>query len=402
MKICILTNEMLQIGMASASRTRAYAKALALAGDEVTVYSPFGFPNAISSEIDKEEILSGGVPYRYFTYLKKHPKEGRNFLSAALLFFLFRQLGYLKLYSKLAFSRQSYDVVFVYEFPIWHSFWIRMFSLGKPLVYELCEIPFPLEYPKQLLHRRCRERFNFRFADGFIAISDNLYFYAKNLKRKFKLLKVPILVDEPEIEENLTGIDIQSPSIVHIGSLHPTKDFIKYMMEAYGKAMAQLIEEKKFHFYLSGELKNAPDADEIESLIAKYNLSEWVHFIGYQKEKNLYGLIKNCQLAVVYKDHNEINHYGFPTKIGAYFRAGIPIVISPVGEMQKYVQHGKNGFVVGLQDNDALANTLIAFFNQPELFATMSANALATAKEHFSIPKQGERISTFFKEELLN
>ena len=210
------------------------------------------------------------------------------------------------------------------------------------------------------------------------------------------------MADDPEIIENRTGITIQYPSIVHIGSLHPTKDFIKYQMEAYGKAMAQLSEKKKFHFYLTGELKNAPDADEIESLIVKYNLSEWVHFVGYQKEKNLYGLISNCQLAIVYKDQNEINHYGFPTKIAAYFRASIPIIISPVGEMQKYVQQGKNGFVVGLNDNDSLAKLLIEFFDQPELFAKMASNARDTAIEHFSIPKHGERISKFFKEEFLN
>jgi len=398
MKIFILSSEMLQIGMAGANRTKAYAKGLSLAGNEVQILSPFGFPNKVSAQILKEEIFEGGAKYTFLSYLAKHPREDRNMVSASLIFFIAKLLGYLKLYTTLLFKRSKYDIVFVYEFPIIHSLLIRIFSAGKPLMFELCEIPFPLEEPNQLLKRRLREYLNYYWATGFIAISDNLHFYANNLRRKFAMVRVPILVDDKRSDEEETQHHIESPSIVHIGTLHPTKDFILYVMEAYGMAMQQLPEELKFHFYLTGNLENAPDRKEIASVIEKHGIGEWVHFIGYQKENTLNSLISKCNLAVVYKENNEINHFGFPTKIGAYLKAGVPVIITPVGEMQKHIRDAYNGFIVNIGNKEELSKTLFEFFQNKEAYASMSANALHTAEHEFGLRRQGERISAFFQE----
>lgn len=400
LNILVLSNEILQVGMSAASRTKAYAKALAIAGNNVKILTPFGFPTRTQSNIPQKIKFDAGFEYEFLSYMSKHPLDGRNMVWAGLLFFLFRLLGFIKLYYLLLFNRKSYEVVFVYEFPILQSLLIRIFSCGKPLFYELCEVPIPNQPNNQLFKRRLREYLNLFWADGFLVISDNLFFYANNLRRNFKMLKVPILVDEDVQIFDKIGAEIKSPSIMHIGTLSPNKDFILYIIHAYGLAMQKLPDDKKFHFYLTNQLESAVNHEEISKAIKKYQIEDWVHFIGYQQENHLHSLLVKTNLAVVYKNNNEINHFGFPTKIGNYLTAGLPIVISPVGEMQKYIKDGYNGFVVELDNLDGLSDVFVNFFLNPDSFSFMKQNAKDTAIREFSLAKQGERISDFFKNSL--
>lgn len=400
LRILILSNEILQIGMSAANRTMAYAKALAMSGNDVKILSPFGFPTRTQKNIPEKTIFDPGFEYSFLSYMPKHPGEGRNIILLGIIYLMYRQMGFLKLYSLLLFKRKSYDLIFVYEFPVVDSLMIRLFSIGKPLFHELCEVPIPKKTSNQLVKRRLREYLNLFWAQGFLVISDNLGFYAKNLRRKFTILKVPILVDQDISVDNDSGIQVFSPSIMHIGTLSPSKDFILYVMQAYGIAMQQLPDEKKFHFYLTGELYNAVDHAEISRVIEKYEITNWVHFIGYQQEKHLHSLLIKTSLAVVYKGNNEINHFGFPTKIGAYLLAGVPVVISPVGEMQKYIKDGYNGFIVGLDDLNGLSNIMANYFLNLNAFKHMQKHAKETALNEFSLRIHGERMTAFFQESI--
>lgn len=397
LNILVLSSEILQVGMSAASRTKAYAKALAISGNNVKILTPFGFPTRTQAQVPKTTKFDAGFEYEFLSFMSKHPLDGRNIILASLLFFLYRQIGYFKLYFLLLFKRKSYDILLMYEFSIFHSFIIRLLSIGKPLFQELCEVPVPNQSKCQLFKRRLREYLNLFWADGFLVISDSLFFYANNLRRNFKMLKVPILVDEDvKIFDNI-GVQIKSPSIMHIGSLSPTKDFILHIMEAYGLAMQKLPKQKRFYFYITSDLESAINHEEISRVIEKYKISDWVHFIGYQQENHLHSLLIKSNLAVVYKDNNEINHYGFPTKIGNYLLAGLPIVISPVGEMQKYIKVGYNGFVVDFDNVEGLSNVLVDFFLDPDSYSFMRQNAIDTAVSEFGLVKHGERISNFFK-----
>ena len=397
MKVYILYNGFLHFGMAASSRTRAYASALALNGNDVKIISPFGFSqrNTEKNIVKKKTFYKNDYTHEYLFFLNKHPKEYSSIYFSYFLFGAGYIIGYFKLLVKILFSRKSYDLIFIYEFSIFYSLLIRLFSISKPIVYELCEIPFPTKSYKNLILRRLREYLNFYWANGFVTISDNLYFYIYNLKRSSKVVKIPI-IKESESNNATNKIELKRPSMIHIGSLLRIKDHIALIMEAYGKAMDSLSESEKIHFYLTGDLIVSDEKSKIESIIKDYNLFEYVHFIGYKTEIELSEYLIQTDIAVVYKCLNEINHFGFPTKIASYFEYGIPVIITNVGEMQKFVVNDYNGFFVDFSV-DSLSNKIITYFKNINDFKHMRHNARMTFETKFNLKNEGKKLTIFFK-----
>ena len=60
---------------------------------------------------------------------------------------------------------------------------------------------------------------------------------------------------------------------------------------------------------------------------------------------------------VLFREPNRKNTAGFPTKIAESITAGVPVITNPTSDIEKYIQNGKNVFIL----NDYSKENIILF-----------------------------------------
>lgn len=388
------------MGLAATERCKAYGQAIQINDHRAQIVIPFAF-KANEHMPDQGQGVLDNVRYRYFRYLPYHVRKKFIFPIAIPVFVFNKYLGYLHLLVWLLFARKSYDVTFIYEANTFYSFLIRIFTWGKLLIFEMCEIPFFGEKDAaiKLKRRRRRERYNLKLADGFIAISSQLQDYLKQKVFVQNVALVPIMVPEfqtlEESDSMPNQLGLKKKYIVHTGSLTQEKDGILSILRGIALFNNSTRSEKLF-FYSTGHLHLSPLAEEIEALITKEQIGDYIKFLGFLSQSDLKRLIEGAQLAVLYKVFNEQNIYCFPSKLALYMNLGVPVIVTDVGPMHEYITHGENGLVVKEGDLGELVNAISLIMNSKHLRTKLVQNSKLTAKENFSVVANAVKVNNFF------
>lgn len=219
-------------------------------------------------------------------------------------------------------------------------------------------------------------------ADKIIGISQKTYQSIIDVYPDFKD-KVEIIYNGYDFDairqKAQESIDIEMPenSICVIGRIEKQKGSDKVV-----ELMRQLHEKnKKYHLYFigSGELETS-----LKQKVKEYNLSDYIHFLGYQK--NPYKYLNKTKLLL-----SQSLQEGFP---GVYVEAlslGIPFVSTEVGGSEELSQNGKYGKIVF---NDEEAITAISTYME---FDDYDKNAAKKFVEQFTIVQQMKKINQLFE-----
>ena len=87
----------------------------------------------------------------------------------------------------------------------------------------------------------------------------------------------------------------------------------------------------------------------------------------------------------------------FGLVLAEYMAASKPIVCTNADAMPELVQDGENGFVVNIEDFDAVAKLIIQLANNKELCAVMAARGYKKAKEKFALNIEIDSITSLLK-----
>lgn len=110
--------------------------------------------------------------------------------------------------------------------------------------------------------------------------------------------------------------------------------------------------------------------------INEYDLSNFVHFIGWRK--NLIGDIVNCD-AVVLPSHTE----GFPRVIIEAMAQGIPVCATPVGGIPEAIIHNETGMISQVDNAQELAENLEKFILDQQFYNKISSGSKVFAINNF-------------------
>lgn len=393
MNVLIVNRDNIFYGFASANRTKLYAKCLAHEGNSVKIICPFAFNKYGNKEFEAKTQIDEKTNYVISGFIPKHPREYSNWIISVLMYVVIYLKGYLSLYIEILCKRKYYDTVLIYELSSFSTLLIRLLYWNRPLILELCEIPYPRHSKLQLAKRRFREWFVIRWADGVIAISDSLKFYVKNITRTVKVCRIPILLDE-----NFYNKSYQEQSnhgiLVHAGSILPQKDFIDVQLEAFGMAWESTNYSSDFYtFYITCEIEELLALPKVMSLLNRYRLKERIQCVGYLNESDLDQLLASAELSILYKKNNEQNFYGFPTKFGRYLALGVRSISSPVGEVHKFAT--KFNLPISL-DNSVEEITELILLEYKGYNSRQKGELSRLALQEFSYLHWAARLSEFF------
>ena len=110
--------------------------------------------------------------------------------------------------------------------------------------------------------------------------------------------------------------------------------------------------------------------------IVKYDLINYVHFIGWRK--NLIGDIVGCD-AVILPSHTE----GFPRVIIEAMAQGVPVCATPVGGIPEAILHNETGMLSEVDNAEQLANNLEKIILDQSFYNELSKSSKEYAYKNF-------------------
>lgn len=391
MKVYIITNEPFPYGMAAAKRIYCYAKgmqALSIECEVITVFRTEKKSNLLGNV--KAKGLFEGVSYRYIA--------NSTYRNANLIIRKINDaIDFLHLLWFCRTKIRRKDIVLHYS----ESISLQMGALvascfsGGVHIRELCEYPFVTQ--KNTLTIRLKKwmmlHLVFPFFDAFIVISQALYEVAATYKeKKAKILKVPILIDTVN-EKQIEAFQSTIPYVFHAGTLYESKDGIESTLKAFAMAIQGL--SAPLHFYIASDDANLK---ALNQCINNLGIQDNVIFLGKLTQKEVIPYWKGASLAILNKNDNLQNRYGFSTKLGEILVSETAVITTTIGEANHYLKDGESAYIISPHRPELIAEKIIQAFTNEEERQQIAKKGKEIAEKEFDCIYQGKRIETFIEQ----
>jgi glycosyltransferase involved in cell wall biosynthesis len=141
------------------------------------------------------------------------------------------------------------------------------------------------------------------------------------------------------------------------------------------------------HFVLAGEGRRK---DELKGMAVELGISHRTHFIG--RCSRVPDLLRISFAGVLTS-----NAEGFANAILEYMAAGLPVVVTDVGGAREVVVDGETGYIVPVDDADALADRLITLLDNVSHAAEIGRRGKTVVRERFSPEAQVKETMRLYK-----
>ncbi len=107
-----------------------------------------------------------------------------------------------------------------------------------------------------------------------------------------------------------------------------------------------------------------------------------VRFLGARPE--VPALLRQCHILALTSEQE-----GFPNALMEGMAAGLPVVSTPAGDAERILQHGISGFLIGMDDEDALAARLVELARSAALREQMGRAGRLRVEQCFQLEGLG-------------
>lgn len=243
-----------------------------------------------------------------------------------------------------------------------------VFSLRSNLNRSLAVIPGRTRWAYILAMKKY-----FRDARSIVAVSqgtaDAFAGFAPDLRERIKVLPNPVispamLAMSAANPEHAWMSDGQGPIIVACGRLMPEKGFATLI-----EAVAQTDPALRARLIILGE---GPERPHLESLIARLQMQDRVHLLGFTA--NPYAYMRRAALFVL-----SSRWEGMPGVLIEAMACGAPVVSTDcVAGPREVIQTGVNGLLATVDNPKALTNAIERMLSDPERARQMAQRGQAS------------------------
>ncbi len=389
MKISFVKAYDFPIGGASQNRLLGICRGLLEHGDEVEVHV-IG-PSKVGNPLNKTRFLLF-KDLRVFNHAWRWRSEPRlNQLIGVAVGLSATFVSILKS------NRDSHiDFIFVNadKIPYIAFFFLLSRLIGAKLGRDLNE------YPKALLKKgssdksigRRKLRTHYVWFDLFFVISQYLLDFYKPLARmkaQFLYLPVTVEIDRfPTAVEDLAG----QTRITYCGDLSESKDGVITLIKAFGIIRSEF---PHLTLHLLGSNKDKAYLSKLEELVLNLGLRDSVIMHGYVSPDKIPGYLYSSRLLVLSRPDNLQARGGFPTKLGEYLACGVPVVVTSVGEIPRYLSDSVNAFISEPGSASSFSESMRRALADADLSIQVGRMGRDTAVKYFSHSAQGKVVSEF-------
>jgi glycosyltransferase involved in cell wall biosynthesis len=378
--------------MAISKRIHLMAIGLAEEGQEVDVLviNPTELPtsNTLHPIEGKDEI---GVSFLYTGLHRRYSKS-----------WLCRRVQNIKgLFGALAWlwsNRKSVDAVLLYtsqESSIF-SFSIISKLISANLIF--CRSEHPFYAIKSYFRKLLMNGIGLKLFDGYVLISSGIVDYFLKLGiPEWRILKMPIITDDPRQSEKLDGIDIvlegdKGTTIFYCGDWSEKKDGLLTFIRAFSKISSDFPD---VFVELAGKPDDESNEITVKRLITSLNMDGQVRVSGYLEESKFQFQMKRSIMFVLPKPDNFQAKFSMPSKLAEYLMTGSPVIVSDIGDVSDYLLHGISAYFVPPGDVTAVSEAIRYILNHPAEAKAVGLRGQVVANESFHYRQNANRLSNF-------
>ena len=299
--------------------------------------------------------------------------EGLKFLSKIKNSFL------RILYLRRMISKEKFDVFLSFMGNL------QPILTGKRVIVSIRNNPlyFPFSVKAQLY-----TAYHFSNVTKIVAVSKKI---AAILRKKFFLENVihiynPIDLVEIQRFSEISREELSFPYILSVGRLHSQKNF-SLLIKAFARSKLR----DKYKLIILGE---GPERKKLEKLVLELGMKGKIFLPG--KVSNPYPFMRNARFFVLTS-----NYEGFPNVLLESLACGTPVIATNCDTgPDEIVEHGKNGLLVPVGNEEALVYAMEEFDQNKELYKRCKICARESVRR-FDIKIIADQWESLF-EEVLN
>lgn len=388
MRIAWFANLDFQEGNAANSRIRAFANGLKNNGNQVFLFF-LSSTTFNSNKINKKN--KGFFDGIYFNYLSGTAARSKYRLVRFLNYLIASISSIILLIKK----RKHFDSVIIYQPRI--LLFGHIFLLTKllkiPLIVEITELDEKVNTFSYISFLESRlNKLNIYlykyFCNNVIVISDKLKNHLLKYLPESKITLIPIVVDLKRFEN--ISLKKNEFTVGYLGSF-ASKDGVPYIIEGFKKASEKIPNLK---LKLIGY---NPYKKQTNQILKNYKLNGEVEKTGQITYEKVPQWLAKCDLLLLNRTNHPFSHYGFPTKLGEYLATGIPTICSKVGDIEKYLEHEVNSFLIEPDNPMELSEAIINRYNKYDFFNQIGQNGKKVAINEFDYLKHIPVLQSLFE-----
>ena len=236
----------------------------------------------------------------------------------------------------------------------------------------------------------------------------SLYFnHVQKSIYKLGLKNIDLFIAPSKYIQNAAKSDVSPiihlPNFVELRKFHELKNnynllFVGRMEKVKGiefliKAISLII--KVFPQTTLTIIGDGLNKENLLSLTKSLQLENYIHFVGWVKNKDLDIYYEKASIVVIPSIWPE----NFPTVCNEAMSAGRPVIGTNVGGIPEIIDDGVNGYLVEPQNPEQIAEKVIKLFSEENLLKEFGKNARKKAEE-FGIEKYSENTVKIYEEVL--
>lgn len=135
---------------------------------------------------------------------------------------------------------------------------------------------------------------------------------------------------------------------------------------------------------------DGPERRNLEAFVAELGLTSHVIFTGFREDVHRFFSLMDVFLLTSFSE-------GTAMTILEAMASGLPTIVTDVGGNPEIVEAGKTGFVIPSDDEKALADRVLSFFNNPNTMKIMGQAGRAHFENHFTVDKMVQAYEAIYE-----
>ena len=255
--------------------------------------------------------------------------------------------------------------------------WIMKRVHGLPYLISLRGADVPSDevkrFAKHYTMLRPVVRYLWHDADAVVAVSNGLRDYAAQTTPDLPIEVIPNAIDlsvfTPPLQQNRNGI----PCLLFVGRFNAFKN-VEKLVDAVANLKELGIED--FELQLVGEGERRP---VVERAAVTKGLTRQVQFLGWIDREQLVERYRQADIFVT-----ATTWEGMPNTVLEGMACGLPVVATRASGLEELIRDGVNGYLVDINDTQALANRIAMLLNNPHERQRMGKESRKIAEREFA------------------
>ena len=190
---------------------------------------------------------------------------------------------------------------------------------------------------------------------------------------------------DKSLREELKVYD--SPVIISLRRLEPLYD-VQSLIQAV-PAVLREVPQAKFLIAESGSQET-----KLKELVNSLAVSDSVSFVGRLNENELPRYLASADIYV----STSLSDAGLAASTAEAMACGLPVIITDFGDNRKWVEDGKNGFIIPLKDPQALASKIVFLLQNRETRQKFGQASRKIIEERNNREKEMAKMAELYRE----